>query len=110
MNTPAWLKPGAYGAALGATTLAIVGFSWGGWVTDSTAQQKAKIEVIAALAEICLRQSKHDPQIAQRLIELRKTVRYNRSYLIMKAGWATMPGGTEANRQVATACVEKLGL
>ena len=48
MNTPAWLKPGAYGAALGATTLAIVGFSWGGWVTDSTAQQKAKIEVIAA--------------------------------------------------------------
>ena len=70
----------------------------------------AKIEVIAALAEICLRQSKHDPQIAQRLIELRKTVRYNRSYLIMKAGWATMPGTTEANRQVATACVEKLGL
>ena len=110
MNTPVWLKPGAYGAALGAATLAVAGFSWGGWVTGSTAQQTARIEVIAALAEICLKQSKHDPQLAQRLIELRKTVRYNRSYLIMRAGWATMPGATEANRQVASACVEKLGL
>ena len=28
----------------------------------------------------------------------------------MKNGWATMPGTTDANRQVAVACAEKLAL
>ena len=34
MNTPEWLKPGVYGALIGAAFVGIVGFSWGGWVTD----------------------------------------------------------------------------
>jgi hypothetical protein len=28
--------------------------------------------------------------------------------MIMKAGWATMPGSDDPNRNVATACMEKL--
>jgi membrane protein implicated in regulation of membrane protease activity len=33
MQTPERLKPGLYGAALGAVALAVAGFSWCGWVT-----------------------------------------------------------------------------
>ncbi len=54
MNIPKWLKPGFNGAIVGAVALAIVGFSWGGWVTGGTAEQmaskQARSEVVAALA------------------------------------------------------------
>ena len=67
MNIPEWLKPALYGAAAGAVALAIVGFSWGGWVTGGTAKQmaanRAKLEVVAALVPICVEQSKQDPQV-----------------------------------------------
>ena len=74
MNIPKWLKPGLQGAAVGAVALAIVGFSWGGWVTGGTAKQmaedQAKLEVVAALVPICIEQSKRDPQIAAMMNEL----------------------------------------
>src|SRR5687767_4662112 len=41
MQTPEWLKPAVYGAACGAIGLAVVGFSWGGWVTGGTARTMA---------------------------------------------------------------------
>ena len=67
MQTPEWLKPGLYGAACGAIALAIVGFSWGGWVTGGTARTMAadqsKADVVAALSLICVDQSKRDPQL-----------------------------------------------
>ncbi|HEX5866187.1 MAG TPA: hypothetical protein VFY72_00660, partial [Beijerinckiaceae bacterium] len=41
VQTPEWLRPGLYGAAGGAVALAVIGFSWGGWVTDGKARQMA---------------------------------------------------------------------
>jgi hypothetical protein len=41
MHPPEWLKPGLYGAACGAVALAVIGFSWGGWVTGGTARTMA---------------------------------------------------------------------
>ncbi len=41
MNIPIETKPALWGAAGGAVVLAIVGFSWGGWVTSSTAEAGA---------------------------------------------------------------------
>ena len=35
MQTLQWLKPGLYGAACGAITPVVAGFSWGGWVTGA---------------------------------------------------------------------------
>ena len=94
--------------------LAVVGFSWGGWVTGPTAREmaaeQANSAVVAALAPICLEQSKHDPQVAEKLVQLKTTSRYKRSDYVMSAGWATMPGATEAARRVADACVDKLEL
>jgi len=112
MNTPEWLKPALYGAAAGAIALAVVGFSWGGWMTggsaDRMAAEKARHEVVAALVPICIQQSSQDPQATETLAVLKAANRYQRDELLMKAGWATMPGSADPNRSVATACMEQL--
>ena len=114
MNIPEWLKPALYGAAAGAVALAIVGFSWGGWVTGGTAKQmaadEARLEVVAALVPICIEQSKQDPQVVETLAQLQDASSYQRSGMLMKAGWATMPGSSDPNRYVASACMEKLAV
>ena len=42
MNVPPELKPACWGAVIGAIALAVIGFSWGGWVTGATADEKPK--------------------------------------------------------------------
>jgi dienelactone hydrolase len=112
MNIPEWLKPGLYGAAVGAAALAIVGFSWGGWVTGGTAKEMAsdlsRLEVVAALVPICIEQSKQDPQAVETLAELMDANSYQRRDMLMKVGWATMPGSSDPDRYVASACMEQL--
>ncbi len=112
MNTPEWLKPGLLGVGVGAVALAITGFTWGGWVTggkaEAMAANLAKAEVIAALVPICIEQSRLDPQSIATLAVLKDTSRYQRSDILMKAGWATMPGSTEPDRKVASACMDQL--
>jgi hypothetical protein len=112
MKTPEWMQPGLYGAAVGAVGLAIVGFTWGGWVTGGTAQQMAsqmaRTEVVAALVPICMEQSKNDPKVEETLTLLKDTGRYQRNDLLMKTGWATMPGSVDPDRSVASACMDKL--
>jgi hypothetical protein len=114
MQTPEWLKPGLYGAACGAVALAVIGFSWGGWVTGGTARTMAadqsKAEVVTALSLICVDQSKRDPQLVERVALLKAASSYERGDLVMKNGWATMPGTTEGNRLVAIACADKVGV
>ncbi len=112
MNTPEWLKPGIYGAAVGAIALATVGFAWGGWVTGGTAEKlagnQAKLEVVAALVPICVEQSSQDPQVGDTLAELKSTSSYKRIDMLMRTGWATMPGSSNPSRDVARACVQEL--
>ena len=112
MNIPEWLKPALYGAAAGAVALAIVGFSWGGWVTGGTAKQmasdQARLEVVAALVPICMEQSSQDPQVVETLAQLKDTSSYLRSNMLTKVGWATMPGSSDPNRDVARVCMDKL--
>ena len=82
MQTPEWLKPGLYGAACGAVALAVVGFSWGGWVTGGTARTMAadqsEADVVAALSLICVDQSKRDPQLAERLAAIKAASSWER--------------------------------
>ena len=112
MNNSEWLKTSLIGAGAGAVVLAIVGFSWGGWVTGGTAQKMAsdhaRLEVVAALVPICLEQSRQDPQSMETLALLKAANSYERSTMLMKAGWATMPGSADPNSGVARACIEKL--
>jgi hypothetical protein len=114
MQTPEWLKPGLYGAACGAIALAVVGFSWGGWVTGGSARTMAadqsKSDLVAVLSLICVDQSKQDPLLAERVAAIKAASSWNRGDLVMKNGWATMPGSTEANSQVARDCADKVGV
>jgi alpha/beta superfamily hydrolase len=112
MQAPEWLKPGLYGAACGAVALAVIGFSWGGWVTGGTARTMAadqsKAEVVTALSLICIDQSKRDPQLDERVAAIKTASSWNRGDLVLKNGWATMPGTAEGNSQVAKDCADKI--
>ena len=112
MKIPSETKPALWGAVGGAVALAIIGFSWGGWVTGGTAKQmasdQARLEVVAALVPVCLAQSSQDPKVVETLALLKDASSYQRSDILMKAGWATVPGTSDPNRYVASACMEKL--
>ena len=106
------IKLGSWSAIGGAAVLALIGFNYGGWVTGGTAKQmaadQARLEVVAALVPICIEQSSQDPQVGERLAQLKDAINYQRADMLMKAGWATMPGSSDPNRNVAKACLEKL--
>jgi alpha/beta superfamily hydrolase len=112
MDIPKWLKPALWGAAAGAVALAFIGFSWGGWVSGSTAEKmasdRARLEVVAALVPICLQQSKQDPKFVATLAEIEAARSFEGRDLVMNAGWATMPGTAKPNREVASACLKEL--
>jgi len=87
----------------------IVGFSWGGWTTGTTARQmgmtQADAAVTAALVPICLAGQKADLARAKKLGELKAiTSSYEQTEFVMKTGWATFPGQTDPNRAVAEVC------
>ncbi len=105
----AWLKPGVWGVVIGSILTMIVGFSWGGWTTSSTALQvtmkQADAAVTAALVPICLAGEKADVARAKKLGELTAiTSSWEQTEFVMKTGWATFPGQTDPNREVAEAC------
>jgi alpha/beta superfamily hydrolase len=102
-----------WGAAAGAVSLAIVGFSWGGWVTGGTAEKRAggraDEATLAALTPICVAQFQLSANAPAKLAALKEVKSWEQGDYVGKSGWATMPGSTaEPNRQVATACAEAL--
>ncbi len=41
MQVPQWVKPGVWGAIIGAIGMMIIGFGWMGWTLGSTAETLA---------------------------------------------------------------------
>lgn len=114
MTAPDWLKPGLGGAVIGAVTMAIVGFSWGGWVTGGTARdQAAKLSqenLTAAMVPVCLDLARSDPQRGAKIETMREATRYRQRDALMEAGWATVPGAEGPDRDIAQACLAKIDL
>jgi hypothetical protein len=113
MTISANIKPALWGAVGGAIVLAIVGFSWGGWVTESTAQsmaqEHANVEIAKVLAPICFLQFQHQPDSAAKLVELKGlTGNYQQASYVEKSGAAMMPGGDKPLKGVSQACAELL--
>jgi hypothetical protein len=112
MTTPEWLKPGIYGALIGAACVSIAGFTWGGWVTGGTARDSAMAlshdDVVAAMVPVCLDMARTDPDRAQKLATIRAATTYQRRDALMEAGWATVPGAEAPNRDIAQACLASL--
>jgi hypothetical protein len=90
----------------------IIGFSWGGWVTGSTARATAEAmahdAVVKRLAPICVVQSGRDPAKAVKLVALKEESSWQRGEYVGKQGWATMPGEQEPDSRVAQACATLL--
>ena len=92
--------------------ISIAGFSWGGWVTGSSAREiaadQARLEVVAALVPVCVEQSRRDLNVIATLASLKDESSYKRGEMLMATGWATMPGSTDPDRNLAKACMDKL--
>ena len=90
----------------------IIGFTWGGWVTGSTARTMAAVmaedAVVQRLAPICVVQVKKDPGKDQKLNALKGLSTWERGEYVKKQGWATMPGGEEPDSKVAEECAKLL--
>lgn len=111
---PEQTNPFLWGAAVGAITLAVVGFNWGGWVTGGTAEKlagaRADEAIVSSLVPICVAQFQKSPEARGRLTALKQVKSWEQGDYVSSGGWATMPGSvsTEPNRLVAQACAEAL--
>lgn len=114
MTFPEWAKPGLFGAAAGAVAISILGFTWGGWVTASTAKgmanEHARAEVTMAMVPHCVAMSAEDPERMAKMTTIREASGYNRRKAVEQSGWATLPGATSPDRHLAEACAEQLDL
>jgi hypothetical protein len=105
-------KPFLLGALAGAVLLGFVGFQLVGWKSPTAAEKLARSQSDAAVAtvlgKICSVQFNRAANLPERLAELQKTERWSRSDVIVKAGFATMPGEKEPANGVAEACANLL--
>jgi hypothetical protein len=112
MALPAGWKPFALGVLGGAIVITWTGFDALGWKTNSAAMglasNQADAAVIATQASICEAQFKKQVDFAARIAALEKTERYSRGDVILKGGWATMPGSKEPMQSVGQACADLL--
>jgi hypothetical protein len=111
MNITTSLKNSLLGAIVGAAAITVIGFTWGGWVTSTSAdiriEESSEEAVTMALTSICVHQSTQDPNIEAVIAGMKAARSFQRGDFIMKAGWATMPGETEPNQRLARACVQE---
>jgi hypothetical protein len=85
-------KYGLWGVAAGAIALALVGFTWGGWVTGSTAKMQADAAGWTALLPVCADAILANPAALAEL-KTKRTTDYDdvvRDHLKMVAGRADL--------------------
>ena len=122
MEVPSFLSPFVdgdspkrlfQGLAVGVIGTLIIGFGWGGWNLGGTVDQKvetaSRTSMVTALAPICAdkfeRAAKADNDL---VVKLTAVSSWQRDDYLMKAGWATFPGGAEPDRGVAASCATLL--
>lgn len=114
MKLPIETKPVLWGAAGGAIVLAVLGFSWGGWMTGSRAEMAAMMHadtaVVSALVPVCVEKFRRDPAAASNLEALRKADSWSQGEFIEKGGWANViaAAGSVQLTSVARGCAEVL--
>jgi len=107
-----YLKPFAWGMAVGMVVLLIVVFSAGWMVTSNTAKAMAHEisanAVVDRLTPISVAQFMQDPNRGERLKELKELDSWKRVDYVKKQGWAIMPGEKESDYDVANECARRL--
>lgn len=112
MEMPSQLMPTFWGAVGGAAAVAFIGFSYGGWVTASTAEtlatQRATKAVVSVLAPICVENFNRSKDASAQLVELKKAKAWEQAAFITKGGWAAMPGSKTVDNATASSCAEMI--
>jgi len=112
MKLPSELRPAIWGALGGAVLVAVIGFTWGGWVTGGTAsqmaQKQADIAVVKVLAPICVDKFQHAPDAVANLSAFKAVSSYRQASFISDGGWATMVGADKPYSGTANACADLL--
>src|SRR4029077_11842958 len=107
MKIPVETKPALWGVAGGAIAMAIVGFTWGGWVTggkaEADARQRANAAVVVALAPVCVEKFRHAADVPANLAALKKVDSWSQGDFVEKGGWATVAGSTSPQQVTAVA-------
>jgi hypothetical protein len=101
------------GIAIGVVASIAIGFSWGGWVTGGTANKlaadRASAAVVTVLTPICVAKFQQDSDSQANLAALRKIAsNWEQGQYLEKGGWATRPGATSSDYELARACAAKL--
>ena len=112
MKLPQNTTPLIQGAVIGAIACAILGFTWGGWVTGGTARKDAGVAAhsatVAALAPFCAERFRAQGDLTTRMAELTKASSWERNSVLEKSGFASLPGAKAGDSDLARACVELL--
>ena len=101
------------GIAIGAIASMAIGFSWGGWVTGATAHklaaEQASTAVVAVLTPIRVEKFLQNSDAQANLAALREiSSNWQQGQYLEKGGWATRPGATSSDYELARACAAKL--
>jgi alpha/beta superfamily hydrolase len=101
------------GIAIGAVASIVIGFSWGGWMTGSTANrlaaERVDTAVVAALTPVCVEKFLQNSDAQANLAVIKKIPSsWEQGEYVQKGGWATQPGATSTDYHLARECAEKL--
>ena len=103
-----WIRPGIWGAVIGAVVITYVGFNYWGWTTAGSAmkmaEERVQAELAKALVPLCIQHASLDPKRETRFKELEKESSWSRGVKVASFGWATFEGMTQPNKVVAEAC------
>lgn len=87
----------------------VVGFNWGGWVTGGSSLQAATAAGKTARGElassICVERFKAAPDATGKMTEFKAlSDSYKKRQFIEAGGWASMPGETSVDSNIAESC------
>jgi hypothetical protein len=90
----------------------IVGFTWGGFVTGSSAREMAAKSAATARADlaasVCMHQFSTGPDATAKLASLKGTDSWKRTDFIEQGGWVTLPGVEKSVKGAAELCARQL--
>ncbi len=106
------IKAPLWGAVGGAIVMSIVGFTWGGWVTQSKAAhmsaEAADVAVLARLTPICVSQYNQDMDKVSKLARLKELNNWDRGDYVAEQGWSKIPGEKGTDSNVSRDCANAL--
>lgn len=90
----------------------VIGFTWGGWVTGGTAEERAnesaELAVAQLAADICVNRYLAAPDARIQLTALQEESSYQRDGMIEDGGWVTLANREEPIDGAADLCAEQL--